>query len=213
VENSRGKKGRKAVWHLTLGLKDTICAGIGVVGLMMISFALGALAGRGDIYRAAYSWGLMNPEPPRVAAWIPPATPPSPPAAAPEAKKKAKSSHRDHKARDEEMQRLRQEVAQKLKFQNSFDTGPKPKTAKKEAKGKTPAAAQMRVAQYRDLKSAKAKAAELQKKGIKAFIKQGKDQQGAIFSVYRQAPSKPQESEKVAHKPEPAGDAKHKTSP
>jgi hypothetical protein len=255
VENSRGKKGKKAIWHLTLGLKDTICAGIGVVGLMMISFALGALAGRGDIYRAASSWGLMSPEAPKMAAWSPQAAPPSPaapaataaapttaqagapavppagvaaakqptaapvtgsiagvPGPAPEAKKKTKSGHRD-KARDEELQRLRQEVAQKLKFQNSFDTAPKPKTAKKEAKGKAAAPTQVRVAQFRDAKSAKAKVAELQKKGIKAFIKQGKDQQGAIYTVYRQSASQPQANEKVAHKPEPGADAKPKTNP
>ncbi|HEY9073699.1 MAG TPA: hypothetical protein VIN67_06160, partial [Desulfobaccales bacterium] len=62
METGRGKKGKKAGWHLTLGLKDAIFAGIGMVGLMMISFTLGTLAGRGDIYRAAYSWGLLAPE-------------------------------------------------------------------------------------------------------------------------------------------------------
>ena len=62
METGRGKKGKKAGWHLTLGLKDAIFAGIGVVGLLMMSFALGALAGRGDIYRVAYSWGLLSPE-------------------------------------------------------------------------------------------------------------------------------------------------------
>ena len=56
----RGKKGKK--WHLILGLKDVIFAGIGIVGLIMMSFALGALAGRGEIYRMAYSWGLLDPE-------------------------------------------------------------------------------------------------------------------------------------------------------
>lgn len=60
METGRGKKGKK--WHLTLGLKDVIFAGIGIVGLIMMSFALGALAGRGEIYRMAYSWGLLTPE-------------------------------------------------------------------------------------------------------------------------------------------------------
>ena len=80
VETGRGKKGKKAGWHLTLGVKDAIFAGIGLVGLLMMSFALGALAGRGDIYRAAYSWGLLTPDGAKVAQWMPA---PGPPAVAP----------------------------------------------------------------------------------------------------------------------------------
>ena len=76
VETGRGKKGKKAGWHLTLGVKDAIFAGIGLVGLLMMSFALGALAGRGDIYRAAYSWGLLTPDGAKVAQWMPAPGPP-----------------------------------------------------------------------------------------------------------------------------------------
>jgi hypothetical protein len=72
VETGRGKKTKKIGWHLTLGIKETIFVGIGVAGLMMMSFALGALAGRGDIYRAASNWGLLSPEGPKVAQWTPP---------------------------------------------------------------------------------------------------------------------------------------------
>jgi len=72
VETGRGKKSKKTGWHLTLGIKETIFAGVGVAGLMMMSFALGALAGRGDIYRAASSWGLMSQEGPKVTQWTPP---------------------------------------------------------------------------------------------------------------------------------------------
>src|SRR5512135_962747 len=61
VETGRGKKGKKA-WQLNLKLMDVICAGIGIVGLMCMSFLLGALAGRGDIYRVASSLGLMKSE-------------------------------------------------------------------------------------------------------------------------------------------------------
>jgi hypothetical protein len=71
VETGRGRKSKKKGWRLTLGLKETIFAGIGVVGLMMMSFALGALAGRGDIYRAAYSWGLLSPAGSRMVQWAP----------------------------------------------------------------------------------------------------------------------------------------------
>jgi hypothetical protein len=268
VENSRGKKGKKASWHLTLGLKDAIFAGIGVVGLIMISFALGVLSGRGDIYRVAYSWGLLAPDGSKIAQqWSPPgvapmampqgaptapgaapaaATPPNPasapaplaaaakqpgaapvtgsiaavPASSTSAKKKSKSgsSSRDHKAREEEMHRLRQEVAGKLKFQNSFDTAPKPsklsskqKSKEKEAKAKTAGApTQVRVAQYRDAESAKAKVAELQKKGIKATLKQGKDQKGTFYTVYRQSAANSPTSEKLAQKPEKSSDSKRK---
>jgi len=72
VETGRGKKSKKTGWHLTLGIKETIFTGVGVAGLMLMSFALGALAGRGDIYRAASSWGLMSQEGPKVAQWPPP---------------------------------------------------------------------------------------------------------------------------------------------
>jgi hypothetical protein len=83
VETGRGKKGKKAGWHLTLGIKDAIFAGIGLVGLLMMSFALGALAGRGDIYRVAYSWGLLAPDGAKVAQWMPGGPPGVAPAGTP----------------------------------------------------------------------------------------------------------------------------------
>ena len=254
MEKSRGKRGKKALWHLTLGLKDTIFAGIGVVGLMMMSFTLGALAGRGDIYRAAYSWGLMTPDATRVAQWSPGGTPPvtAPPAspdpvapagpeaapaapapapapatpappttaaavkgshpapvtgsiaaaptaaAAAAAKKKGKSPavNRDPKSKEEEMRRVRQEVVHKLKFQNSFDTPPKT-VHKSKDKEKAPAKTapakpqQVRVGQFRDSKAAKAKVAELQKQGVKATLKQTKDQKGTLYEVYKQTAAPP----------------------
>ena len=82
MEKTRGKQAKKTGWLLSLGLKETIFAGIGVVGLMMMSFALGALAGRGDIYRAAYSWGLMSPAGPKMAQWTPGMAPTGGPVAA-----------------------------------------------------------------------------------------------------------------------------------
>ena len=256
VETSRGKKGKKTGWHLTFGLKDTICAGIGVVGLMMMSFALGALAGRGDIYRAAYSWGLLTPDGPRVAqqwtplpaapAVAPPAAPGNPtastpaptvtaapapaavaakpgppapvtgsiaplptPAATSVAKKKGKTgtSHRDHKSREEELRRVRQEMVKKLKFQNSFDTAPKPLSKKKDH-DKVQAKShptQVRVAQYHSSKEAQAKVAELQKKGIKASLKKTKDAKGTWYTVYKITTPPPSGTEKLAKKPDKSG--------
>jgi hypothetical protein len=270
METGRGKKGKKAGWHLTLGMKDAIFAGIGMVGLMMISFALGTLAGRGDIYRAAYSWGLLTPEtrpavqampqvaqapaPPTVetlAAPAPAAQPPAPtratpapaaapaapashtataaaapaphpqpvagsiaplpaPAAASKSKKKAKAAAhaQEQKAREDQAHRERQAMARKLTFLNSFDSAPK--SGQKKDKTKTTAAkpqpTQIKVATYRDGKTAKAKMAELQKQGVKVSLKQGKDAKGAYYTLYRQAPAAapahPQESEKLAQKKE-----------
>lgn len=271
VEKGRGKKSKKAGWHMNLGLKETIFAGIGVVGLMMMSFALGALAGRGDIYRAASTWGLMSPESSRVAHWTPvtggpPATAPAPvasagpetastptslekvasvpaagtsppvPAGAPHpvaaakpehaapvtasitplsppvpattAKKKGKTGtgHHDPKAREAELQRLRQEVAQKLKFQNSFDTAPKARLPKGKEHDKAKAAksqgTQVKVGQYKSSKEAEAKVAELQKKGVKASVKKSKDAKGTVYIVYKPGNAPHPDTEKLAKKPE-----------
>lgn len=257
MEKGRGRKGKKTGWYVTLGVKDAIFAGVGVVGLMMMSFALGTLAGRGEIYRVAYSMGLLSPESSKVAhlAPSPPVTNDAPPAApsvapppapatstaaapgtstttpgatpaavaaksaaaapvagsiaevpsspAPQKTKGNSSLHRQHKAKEEELRKVRQEVASKLKFQNSFDTGPKPpkvspkqKSADKD-KPQTPTL--VRVGQYRDSKAAKAKVAELQKKGIKATLKQGKDQKGPLYTVYKPGAVSPPESAKLAH--------------
>ncbi len=271
VETGRGKKGKKA-WQLNLRLIDVICAGIGVVGLMCMSFALGALAGRGDIYRAAYSLGLLSPEArqaaqiaplmvpaspvaeapaaapagaPTAAAPTPaaapaPAAPPvttaagasaksphpapvagsvaplPPPAAAASSKKRAKAAQAQHeqKVRDEQL-RQHQDVAKKMTFLNSFDSTPKPSQKKDKDKSKATAAkpqpAQVKVATYRDSKTAQAKMAELQKKGVKVTLKQGKDDKGACYTLYRQAPAAPsKEADKVAQSKEKTGGAGRK---
>jgi hypothetical protein len=257
VETGRGKKGKKAGWHLTLGVRDLIFAGIGLVGLLMMCFALGALAGRGDIYRAAYSWGLLTPDGTKVAQWVPAAGPPAtapgetpgtatsttaasavtpapaaapvaakparpgpvtgsiaplPPPAAAKKKGKTETTQRDHKSREEELRQVRQEVVQKLKFQNSFDTSPKPRLPKTKDHDKAQAKSQptqVRVAEYRTSKEAEAKVAELQKNGVKATLKKTKDSKGTVYVVYKPA-SPPQPSvEKVVQKPEKSSGATH----
>jgi len=268
VEAGREKKAKKAGWHLTLGLKETIFAGVGIVGLMMMSFALGALAGRGDIYRVAYSWGLMNPEPAKVAPWafapglpstampaasgtasaptvaapatpaVPAAAPPGPaavpatpaplaakpdqagpvtgaivPAPAPEStKKKAKTGTltRDQQSREEELRQVRQEMVKKFKFQNSFDTGPKPRLPKSKDQEKAHAkaqASQVQVAQFRNGKEAQAKVAELQKKGVKASLKKTKDAKGPLYIVCKPGNPAPAPGDKPAPKPDKSGAA------
>jgi hypothetical protein len=251
VETGRGKKGKKAGWHLTLGVKDAIFAGIGLVGLLMMSFALGALAGRGDIYRVAYSWGLLTPDGAKVAQWMPapggpavapagtpgtatsttvasavapapaaaPARPgpvtgsiaPLPPPAA--AKKKGKTgtgtTHQDPKSREEELRQVRQEVVQKLKFQNSFDTGPKPRLPKAKDHDKSQPT-QVRVAEYRTSKEAQARVAELNKKGVKATLKTTKDSKGTSYIVYKPTSPVQPGAEKIVQKPEKSSGATHK---
>jgi hypothetical protein len=261
VETGRGKKAKKAGWHVTLGAKDLIFTGIGLVGLLMTSFALGALAGRGDIYRAAYSWGLLTPDGTKVTQWVPAPGPPAAapagtpgtatsttvaaavtpaPAAAPKpaapvaakterpgpvtgaivppahpaaAKKKGKAgaAHHDPKSREEELRQVRQEVAPKLKFQNSFDTGPKPRQpkAKEHEKAK---ATQVRVAQYRTSKEAEGRVAELHKKGVKATLKTTKDSKGTLYTVYKPTGPAQPGAEKPAQ-PEKSSTATPKTKP
>ena len=264
METGRGKKGKKAGWHLTLGVKDAIFAGIGLVGLLMMSFALGALAGRGDIYRVAYSWGLLTPDGAKVAQWMPAPGPPavapagtpgtatsttvasavaSPPAATPPppppgaakpprpgpvtgsiaplpppaaAKKKGKTetAHRDHKSREEELRQVRQEVVQKLKFQNSFDTTPKSRLPKAKDHDKAqPQPTQVRVAEYPTNKEAQAKVAELEKKGVKATLKKTQDSKGTRYIVYKPASPAQPGGEKVVQKPEKSSGATLKPKP
>ena len=62
---SRGRKAKKA-WQMQVGIKELIFTGLGVAGLVMMSFALGTLAGRGDIYRVLHNWGLVGPDPGKV---------------------------------------------------------------------------------------------------------------------------------------------------
>lgn len=147
-----------------------------------------------------------------------PAPAASPPTSAAQAKKtKKKSSPWDQKAKDEELRRLRQEVASILKFQNSRDTTPtkpgKPASKKKEkhlaAAPKAPPK-KVRAAQFRDLKAAKAKMAELQKKGEKVTLRQGKDKKGTFYEVLREAPADGREDANLAQKNQKPGGNKPK---
>jgi hypothetical protein len=243
VEKGRGKKSKKTGWHLNLGLKDAVFAGIGVVGLMMMSFAVGVLAGRGDIYRMAYSWGLLTPAGARVAQWTPvpgpaavtpapapvamaakpgapaPVTgslaPVNPPAASTvtlKKKGKTRTTHQDFKTQEEELQRLRRELVQKLKFQNSFDTAPQPRSSKSKSHEKAQAKSQaplVRVAQYRTSKAAQAKLAELHRKGIKAIVKKTRDSKGTWYIVYKSG-HRPSGTERLARKPRKSSGASRK---
>jgi hypothetical protein len=141
------------------------------------------------------------------------------PAAAPAKKTKGISSHKDKKAKEEEIRRTRQEVARKLKFLNSFDTpAPKPshlaqkskdKEKQKATASKTPPK-QVRVGQFRDQKAARAKMAELQKKGEKVTLKQGKDQKGAYYEVLRQTATGSAKNDKLAQNANKTGSTKSK---
>jgi hypothetical protein len=243
MAESRGRKSKKGRWQLILGVKETVFTLVGIIGLVMMSFAVGTLAGRGDIYRVLYNWGFLGPEaakalqpwnPPQAAVpTLPPVSPPAaqPPGstlttaapinpaaptphqgsiagpvsatpAAPPAAKKSKPSANQaspHKTKEEELRRMREEVAKKLKFQNSLDIAtPRPaktRDSKVKIAEKPSSTTMVRVAKYRDKKAAKARVAELQKQGDAVTLKEGKDEKGPYFLVYRQksadAPKRP----------------------
>ena len=111
---------------------------------------------------------------------------------------------------DQESLRVRcQEMVQKLKFQNSFDTGPKPRLPKAKDHDKSQPT-QVRVAEYRTSKEAEAKVAELQKKGVKATLKKTKDSKGTTYIVYKPTSPVQPVAEKVVQKPEKSSGATHK---
>ena len=88
-----GRKTHEPGRRLTLGVKQTACCCGGIAGLLLLTFVVGVLAGRGDIYRVLAHWGFVDPQSLKVAQpWLPPeesgAKPPEPtakatPAAAP----------------------------------------------------------------------------------------------------------------------------------
>ncbi len=138
------------------------------------------------------------------------------PTASPAKKGKKGASPRDQKSKEEDLRRLRQEMASKLRFQNSFDSTPaKPARTAQKQKDKAAAAPkaqpkQVRVALLRDAKAAKAKLAELQKKGEKVSLKQGKDQKGAYYEIVRETPAGARQTEPLAQKTQKSGGTKPK---
>jgi hypothetical protein len=248
MAEGRGRKAKKAAdWKLHLGGKELAFVGLGVAGLVMMSFALGTLAGRGDIYRVLNNWGLLGPDtgrtaqvwyqppPPVPAQVIPlasspaqePGVPPVANAGPPVTEKssghtvvkgsiitppnpvqaKKKPTRPDIHAKEDKLEIIRQEVASKLKFQNSLDmsatrtshAGDKAKQEKEHAAAPRPhAAAPMVVAKYRDAKQARAKLAHLQKEGDKVVLREGKDSEGAFFAICRQSAPAPAEPQQLA---------------
>jgi hypothetical protein len=133
-------------------------------------------------------------------------TPGSPPATAASSKKNPRvaQAQREQKAREDQQRQERQVVASTLTFQNSLDTTSKPGHKKEKATAK-PQLTLVKVGTYRDSKTAQAKLGELQKKGIKATLKPGKDENGTFYTLYRQnPPSNPKESDNLAQKKEKA---------
>ena len=245
---SRGKKAKKAR-QMQVGIKELIFAGLGVAGLVMMSFALGTLAGRGDIYRVLHNWGFLGPDsgkagqiwyqaPPQPAAPVvalsspapqeapPPAEPASPhahsahqvPAPAPvkgnivappnPVQAKKKSSKPEAKAKEDKLEKIRREVASKLKFQNSLDlavtrgtpVGEKSKkgTEKEQTAALKSAGSQVIIVKYRNASQARARLAQMQKQGEKVVLKEGKDNEGQYFAICRQVTVKPSESQHEA---------------
>jgi hypothetical protein len=230
VGESRGKRSRKTRWQLKLGIKELIFTALGVAGLAMMSFALGTLAGRGDIYRVLHNWGVLSPDRDTVQMWgqAPslPATPvaplasrPGPEIPAPQASsdaqppksppvvgdiaalpkkpshaEKKKSSKQTAKAKTDNLEKIRREVASKLKFQNSLDlastrrkppAGEAKKGTDKNAVSRT-STSLMVVAKFRNVNHAQLKLAQMRKQGEKVVLKEGKDADGRYFAICRQ---------------------------
>jgi hypothetical protein len=241
---SRGKKAKKA-WQMQLGIKELIFTGLGVAGLVMMSFALGTLAGRGDIYRVLHNWGLLGPDsgkagqiwyqaPPPPAAPVVALSSPAPQEAPTPAKPapphahtadkastsapvkgsiaappnplqaKKKSPRQEAKAKEDKLEKIRREVASKLKFQNSLDlaatrgTSSGEKSKKGSDKEQTAtlksATSQVIIVKYRNANQARARLAQMQKQGEKVILKEGKDHEGQYFAICRQVTVKPTES-------------------
>ncbi|MEJ2091456.1 MAG: hypothetical protein P8X65_04600 [Syntrophobacterales bacterium] len=223
---SRGRKTKKAKWQIQLGIKELIFTGLGVAGLAMMSFAIGTLAGRGDIYRVLYNWGLLGPDSGRaVQIWRqtppPPPTPvaaraqrpsegtpapqPAPAKPAPSqtraadpapksppvkghivmppspSQTKKKSIRQDAKAKENKLEKIRREVASKLKFQNSLDLA----ATRMSHPAKT-STSQVMVAKFRSAKRARARLTQMRKQGEKVVLKEEKDNEGRYFVIYRQ---------------------------
>ena len=219
-------------WMMIIIFILGVLAGRGDIYRWLSSFGLVAPAPRLAQYSPPAETPAATPQPTTTASTskssVPaapaPATPPAPapitgkmippapttPAPAPAAAKKSRkgAAFRDQKAKEEELNRLRQEVASKLKFQNSFDSTPtKPSRAAKQKDKRLAAAAApkaspklVRVGQYRDAKTAKAKLAELQKKGGKVTLKQGKDHKGVFYEILRENPANGGDTDRVAQK-------------
>jgi hypothetical protein len=250
MAEGRGRKAKKAGdFKLRLGAKELVFGGLGVAGLVMMSFALGTLAGRGDIYRVLNNWGLIGPDSNRTAqVWyqapppspaqvvplagapsqepgLPPAAKPGPPVTSaadrtpgPDPVKgsiipapnpvqaRKKTLKPDSHAKEDKLEKIRQEVASKLKFQNSLDLSATraPHAAEKSKKDKEPAAAAkpqaapMVIAKYRDANQARAKLAHMQKQGDKVVLREGKDSEGEYFAICRQTAPAPAEPQQLA---------------
>jgi len=250
VGETRGKRPKKTKWQLKLGIKELIFTALGVAGLAMMSFALGTLAGRGDIYRVLHNWGLLSSERGPVQMWgqapPPPATPVAPLASRPEvpvpptsmdshppksppmpgniaalpkkpvqAEKKV-ASKQTAKAKTDNLEKMRREVASKLKFQNSLDlTTTRKRTPATEAKTVSekhstpvsrPATSLMIVAKFRNVNHAQTKMAQMRQQGDKVVLKEGKDAEGRYFAICRQVtvaePKSPQIAQTKAKSPQ-----------
>jgi hypothetical protein len=240
----RGRKAKKAKWQWQLGIKELIFTGLGVVGLAMLSFTLGTLAGRGDIYRVLHNWGLLSsdrgdaaqiwrqagplpaapvapsashpaPETPAAQTSTASPPPPSPPVAGdiaalpkkpPQAETK-KSGKPAVKAKEDDLERIRREVASKLKFQNSLDPAATRKTppggeSQKSSAKEPPAASRAStslvvVAKFRNANRAQLKLSQMRQQGDKVVLREGKDAEGRYFAIYRQITVSPSKSRHV----------------
>jgi hypothetical protein len=237
MAESKGRKSKKGQKQVILGVKEVLGVAAGLICIVMVSFTAGALAGRGDIYRFLHNWGLMGeadtntfqpwnappvafqpaesqnpstaPLPTPHQGSITGAVAAAPPAVQPAPTPRPVSSAQNRKNTEEELRRMREELAQKLKFQNSLDSVPFRPAPRRQPQARAPekpgATIMMRVVRYRDKKAAQARLAELRRQGEKVSLREGKDEEGPYFTVYRQVPAPPGPPSVAQHKSKSAG--------
>ena len=61
-----GRNRQNTGWQIRVGLREIVVTSFGLIGVVVMSFSLGVLAGRGEIYRVLQNWGLVKPAAPKV---------------------------------------------------------------------------------------------------------------------------------------------------
>lgn len=224
MAEGKGRKSKKGQKQGKLGVKEALGVALGLLSIILVSFTAGALAGRGDLYRILHNWGLVGDATTNaIQPWdaSPVASGPAetrpmaatgslpvphqgsitgaasavPPAVKPATTAGPGSSGLNRQNTEEELRRMQQEMAEKLKFQNSLDSVPFRPARRRQPQARAPekagATIMMRVVKYRDKKAAQARLAELRRQGEKVTIQEGKDEEGPHFTVYRQVPAPP----------------------
>jgi hypothetical protein len=122
--------------------------------------------------------------------------------------KKGSPKQEEAKTKENNLEKIRREVASKLKFQNSLDLAatrgsqpggePKKGPEKKQTGASGASTSQVVVAKFRDADRAQARVTQMRKQGEKVVLKEGKDDEGQYFAIYRQITASSSKSRHVS---------------